>query len=193
MPTKYLNEKWKEYTFPEKLKNRYAVSNYGRIMRFEKKFSDGKILKGTIIDGYKVFRYKKQNTKGKMIARHFFVHKMVAEKFLSKPRKGQTKVIHLDHKRSNNKANNLSWANNKELIAHTSKSPLVKAARKKLIEYNRQLDGHKLTLAKAKRLKKILLNPRRKVLIKTLAAQYGISEMQAYRIKSGENWGHVKV
>jgi hypothetical protein len=29
--------------------------------------------------------------------------------------------------------------------------------------------------------------------LKMLAKQFGISEMQLYRIKSGENWGHVKI
>jgi hypothetical protein len=29
--------------------------------------------------------------------------------------------------------------------------------------------------------------------LKKIAEQFDISEMQLYRIKSGENWGHVKV
>jgi Mor family transcriptional regulator len=29
--------------------------------------------------------------------------------------------------------------------------------------------------------------------IKVLAKQYGVSEMQIYRIKSGENWSHITV
>jgi hypothetical protein len=28
--------------------------------------------------------------------------------------------------------------------------------------------------------------------MKQIAEHFGISEMQLYRIKSGENWGHVK-
>ena len=28
---------------------------------------------------------------------------------------------------------------------------------------------------------------------KQMAAKYGVSEMTLYRIKSGENWGHIKV
>jgi hypothetical protein len=28
--------------------------------------------------------------------------------------------------------------------------------------------------------------------MKQIADHFGISEMQLYRIKSGENWGHVK-
>ena len=29
--------------------------------------------------------------------------------------------------------------------------------------------------------------------MRIIAKQFGISEMQLYRIKSGENWGHVKI
>jgi hypothetical protein len=65
--------------------------------------------------------------------------------------------------------------------------------KKKLIEYNIKADGPKLTETKVMRLKKILLDPNRKTRMKILAKQFGVSEMQLYRIKSGENWGHIKV
>jgi predicted DNA binding protein len=51
----------------------------------------------------------------------------------------------------------------------------------------------KLTYAQAVILKKKLLDPNRKTRIKVLAKQFGVSEMQLYRIKSGENWGDIKV
>jgi hypothetical protein len=37
------------------------------------------------------------------------------------------------------------------------------------------------------------MDPNRKTRLKLIAKQFGISEMQLYRIKSGENWGHIKV
>lgn len=43
------------------------------------------------------------------------------------------------------------------------------------------------------RLKKKLLDPNRKTRLKILARQFGVSEMQLHRIKTGENWGHIKV
>jgi hypothetical protein len=118
---------------------------------------------------------------------------MVAEKFLPKNKKAQVYVLHLNRVRNNNKASNLKWASKEEMIAHNSKSPKVIAARKKLIENNRMSDGIKLTVKKATKLKTMLLNPKRKITIQKLAAQFNISEMQAYRIKSGENWGHIKI
>jgi len=192
MPKFYENEKWKPYVFPDKLKLNYAISNFGRVMSYEKSMKDGNILKCSTVDGYKVFRYK-VNKKKKLLNKHFFVHRMVAEKFLPKDKNSQVYVLHLNRVRNNNKATNLKWATRKEMIAHNSKSPKVIAARKKLIENNRMSDGMKLTVSKATKLKTMLLNPKRRTTIQKLAAQFKISEMQAYRIKSGENWGHIKI
>lgn len=188
----YENEKWKECVFPHKLKLRYAVSNYGRMMSFKKTTKDGNILKCSNVDGYKVFRYK-VNTKKRIQNKHYFIHRLVAEKFLPKPKKSQVFVLHKNRKRNDNKASNLKWGSKEELILHNKKSPKVIAARKKLIEFNRMRDGHKLTVKQVMRLKAILLDPKRKQTIQKISQRFNISEMQAYRIKSGENWGHIKV
>jgi hypothetical protein len=50
-----------------------------------------------------------------------------------------------------------------------------------------------LSYAQAVVLKKKLLDPNRKTRIRILAKQFGVSEMQLYRIKSGENWGDIEV
>jgi len=42
-------------------------------------------------------------------------------------------------------------------------------------------------------IKKILAKPDRKTRLKMIAKQFGVSEMQISRIKSGENWGHIKI
>ena len=42
-------------------------------------------------------------------------------------------------------------------------------------------------------LKKMIWDPKRKLSFKQLAEKYGVSEMQIYRIKTGEFWYHVKV
>jgi hypothetical protein len=44
-----------------------------------------------------------------------------------------------------------------------------------------------------RRLKKKLLDPNRKTRYKILVMQFGVSEMQLHRIKTGENWGHIIV
>lgn len=42
-------------------------------------------------------------------------------------------------------------------------------------------------------IKKILSKPDQRTRLKMIAKQFGVSEMQIRRIKSGENWGQVKI
>jgi hypothetical protein len=51
--------------------------------------------------------------------------------------------------------------------------------------------GQKLTTDRVKMIKRKLAAG--KTRMKILAKQFGISEMQLYRIKSGANWGHVTI
>jgi DNA-binding Xre family transcriptional regulator len=53
--------------------------------------------------------------------------------------------------------------------------------------------GLKLTSTQVIHIKKRLQDPKRKTRIKMLAKQFGVSEMQINRIRTGENWGHIKV
>jgi hypothetical protein len=73
----------------------------------------------------------------------------------------------------------------KEWWVHYNNSPKVKIAKSKR-RYS------KLNEKKVAILKKKLLDPNRKTRIKMLAKQFGISEMQVWRIQSGENWGNVE-
>jgi predicted DNA binding protein len=75
---------------------------------------------------------------------------------------------------------------------HQQGSPFVKKARA-LRLLNKPQKGHKLTSTQVMLLKKKIFDPNRKTRLKFLAKQFGISEMQLYRIKSGENWSHVKI
>jgi hypothetical protein len=50
-----------------------------------------------------------------------------------------------------------------------------------------------LTEKTVAQLKQQIWDPKRKLSFKKLAEKYGVSEMQIYRIKSGEFWYHVKV
>lgn len=188
----YATEKWKEIKVPKSLKFRYAVSNYGRLLSFTNKFKDGQLLKGSKVDGYPVFSYKVR-VKDKTKDEKFFIHKLVAEQFLKRKTKKHIYVIHLDRLRTNNSIRNLKLVTKEERLEHNKKSPLVIAARKKLILFNKKRDGAKLSTTKVISLKKKLKDPKRKTSLKIIAKQFGISEMQLYRIKSGENWGHIKI
>lgn len=188
----YPNEEFREIKIDAKLKLRYAISNKGRLISFINEMKFGRILKGSIIDGYRIFRYK-INKDGKLINKHLFFSKLIAESFLPKTSEDQTYVLHLDRVRDNDDVNNLRWATREEMVAHSNKSPFVIQALKNLVEHNIKSNGRKLTVTKVIHIKKLLAKPIQRIRMKMIAKQFGVSEMQIYRIKSGENWGHIKI
>lgn len=195
---KYEDEKWAVVDLSHlKLRNKYAISNYGRIISFRKKIEDGKILKATDINGYAAFRYRQLiiNAAGNEVPKssQIYIHRLVAEYHLgAKPSDAHNYILHIDYDKLNNHVSNLKWANKREMEDHQQNSPYVIEARKRRIELH--IQGYrKLNEDQVISLKKILLDPNRKTRLKVLAKQYGISEMQLYRIKTGQNWGHIKV
>ena len=188
----YKNEKWKEIKAHKSLQRRYAISNQGRFLSFENRMKDGQLLKGGNIDGYWAHPYRIVEN-GKTKHKTLFIHRLVAEYFLKRKSRSQTFVLHLDFNSENNKVKNLKWATKAEMIEHNKKSPAVLKGRQKTIRHNIKSDGRILTVAKATEIKKKILNPNRKTPLRLIAKQYGISEMHLYRIKSGENWGHIKI
>jgi hypothetical protein len=188
----FITEEWKEYEIEFTGKVKYAVSNLGRIKSFTTKMNEGRLLKGSITEGFRFLGYKRQKNNVIKNYQHA-VHKMVAEMFIPKTSENQTYVLHLDYDKFNNSVTNLKWATYEEMREHAKNSPNVKAAFIKLQEHNIKNDGAKLRVIDVMRLKKILLNPNRKTRYKILSKQFGVSEMQLHRIKTGENWGHIKV
>lgn len=192
----YWDEVWKEIDLgQDKLRYNYAVSNYGRIVSYKDSLKEGRLLKGSLVDGYPVFRYKqfyKTSAGTKIKNKQIFVHKLVAEYFGQHESELEKFVIHLDYNKLNNHIDNLRWSTKKEMEDHQQKNPNVLKAREKRRE-SKPYKGHKLNATQVKRLKKKIFDPNRKTRLKILAKQFGISEMQLYRIKSGENWSHVTV
>lgn len=188
----YPDEEFKEISVEGHLQRRYAISNYGHLVSFSDEVKNGILLKCGLTDGYRIFRYKYK--KGdKYINKNYFIYRLVAEYFIPKTDENQVHILHLDRNRSNDKVGNLKWATYDEKQEHVKKSPFVIEAKRKLIEHNIKANGRKLTETKVMFLKKILLDPNNKTKRRILAKQFGVSEMQLYRIKSGENWGHIKV
>ncbi|MBR8536572.1 HNH endonuclease [Carboxylicivirga sediminis] len=188
MVKSYWNEEWKEVEFEEgALQKRYAISNYGRIISYTNKIEDGDYIRGGKLRGYPTLPLR-PNGKSKT----FYIHKLVAELFLPKASEEQKFVIHLDYNKSNNYAKNLKWASKSEMFAHQQGNPSVLEAREKQKGRKTQ-QGHKLSATQVMRLKKKINDPNRKTRLKLIAREFGISEMQLYRIKSGENWAHVNV
>ena len=110
----------------------------------------------------------------------------MAENFLPKPSDAHKFVIHIDFDKENNYTSNLRWATKSDIEAHQAINPNWLATKGK-VRYA------KLTEAKVRLIKKKIADPNRKTRLKMIAKQFGISEMQLYRIKTGENWGHITI
>lgn len=179
-----MDEKWavlrgRKTAYGEK----YAISNCGRLVKFKKEIAEGILLKGSLQQGYPIWRYK-ENGKHQ----HALLHRLVAKYFLPKPQKNETVVIHSNYKKTDNHFYNLQWATVKEAAAHAQGSPAVKKL-KKLRRENAIVGNAKLSIADVKEIKKLLTQHKT---LKNIAAKYQVSDMQIYRIKSGENWSSVK-
>lgn len=157
----------------------YHISNYGRIKSFAKS-PEGRLLKTNNFDGYPAISVRLKDRKSTVR----YIHKLVAQHFIEGKRADQQFVIHLDFDKQNNYVANLQWASKEELEKHLSKNP-----NKKIVYGNRNYS--KLSETEVIRLKKRIFDPNRKTRLKLLAKEFGISEMQLYRIKRGENWASV--
>ena len=186
------NEEFREIKLEPTVKLRYAISNLGRIVSFTDEIKNGRLLKGGMLDGYKILRYADYRD-GKRIYSVLFIYKLIALFFIPKSNENQDCVIHLDYCRSNDELRNLKWVTQEERVEHIRKSPHIIQSRKDLAERNRSSSRAKLSESKVKVIKKLLAGPNRKTRIKMIARQFKVSEMQIFRIQSGENWGHVTI
>ena len=187
----YPTEEFREVILDTPRKRRYAVSNFGRLISFENTITDGRIIKSDPTKYQKIT--VRHHRDGKLVRSSLQIYKLIAEFFIPRPSPEHKYVLHLDYVRSNDHVKNLRWATAEEKHEHFKNSPNLKRSMQELWDYNKESDGRKLTVTKVIHLKKLLFDPNRKTRNKILAKQFGISEMQLYRIKSGENWGHIKV
>jgi len=182
--TSFRDEEWKDLVIDNLTeRHKYKISNYGRIISYFY-YKGGKLLKLGNVKGYKTFTVKDTNRK----KLYFYVHRLVAEHFIKKTNPEQHIILHLDSNRHNNYYKNLKWATDKEAYNyHMSNNPELK---KKFTTKGFRAYS-KLTESDVKIIKRKLFDPKRKTKMKILARQFGVSEMQLYRIKSGENWSSV--
>ncbi len=174
----YKAERWQEIDFETNLPHdKYEVSHLGRIRSFAIDKDHGRILRGGNVNGYRCITVKF----GKDMTRQHYVHRLVAETLLEKDNKEQHFVIHLDYDKQNNAIYNLRWATEKELICHNNKNPEV---------LRRRTTGYKLSETDVRVIKRLLKT--HKTRLSMIAKRFGITHTQLNRIRSGENWGHVK-
>jgi hypothetical protein len=187
MIKKIAGETWKQLQFGghKKLRRKYSVSSHGRAASYrENLHEDGKLLSGSNTSGYRTLNLHVLNGNGTI-----YLHREVAKLFCKKSSPKHKYVIHLNHKKDDNSSKNLKWATLEEMSGHQQNSPLKKAYKK--MQANKT-EGLKLNATKVKGIKEAINNPKRKLTYKQMAAKYKVSEMTLYRIKSGENWGHIK-
>ena len=179
----YRNEEWKlfEKENYDVAKEKIYISNYGRVKK-EIGENEFVLLKISKINNFETFAYPKIGSKKKA---NFYLHKAIGNLFLKK-KEGDKFVIHKNHILTDNYYTNLQWVNQKELTAHQMSNP------KRKVKLGMK-PGAKLTEAKVRVIKKKLLDPNRRTRLRIIASQFGVTTMQLYRIKSGENWGEVKV
>lgn len=180
------NEVWENLPikYRSSLRKKYAVSNKGRVASFIDEIKSGTLLKGSTVEGYTVINVKPNDT-----FQSLYLHREIAKLFIPRPGRSHKYVIHLDHDKKNNQVKNLRWATKQEMEAHQQESPAKIAYKER--QRNRTT-GLKLNTTKVRSIKRMLKSPHRKTM-KEIAAQFGISEMQLYRIKNGENWAHVSI
>ncbi len=180
-------EVWKLVSFQGKKPSvSYAVSNNGRFGVMDK---TGKVEVRTFKPQAGGYRY---NFKIDGRSKALFVYKEVAKAFLKKSSPKQTLVIRKDHNYLNDNVNNLKWVTEAEHREHVTFSPNSVLARKKKAitkSYTAKVFNEK----SIKEVKKLIWDPKRKLTFKQIAEKFGVSEMQIYRIKTGELWFHVKV
>jgi hypothetical protein len=179
-------EIWKAFTIDGKKPSvQYMISNRGRFGVM----NNGKIEVRKFKPTSGTYRFNtRQNGKNKAI----FLYREVANAFLKKPSPRHKYVIHKDHNYLNDDVTNLKWATREEHRAHTSQSPRAVASRQKKAIVS-STHAKVLTEDKVRALKKMIWDPNRKLSYKKLAEKFGVSEMQIYRIKTGEFWYHVHV
>ena len=120
-------------------------------------------------------------------------HKAVAELFMKAPDDEDKKfIIHKDFDKENNAVENLEWATQEELNSRYMKHPknVLFAFKKQFMETKPNTGASKLS---EKDVLMIKLRLKKGDSLKKLAARFNVSDMQIHRIKSGENWSHVKL
>ncbi len=165
----------------------YVISNHGHFGVLLDK--SGKVERRNFKPTAGSYRFNVRQD-GKAAA--IFLYKEVAKAFLKKPSPKHKFVIHKDHNYLNDHVDNLKWATQAEHRAHTTFSPNAILSRKKKAivksAHSQVFDEKSIAT-----LKKMIWDPKRKLSFKQIAEKFGVSEMQIYRIKTGQFWYHVRV
>ncbi len=177
--TRYRNEVWKQIDFATDLPHaRYEVSSVGRVKSYAVDKENGKIMKGSNVNGYLsvMVRFDKK------VSQTHYIHRLVAQTFLPQPTADQKFVVHLDYDKQNNHRFNLKWMSDEESRCHNNRNPAILRSRS---------TGYKLTESDVRVIKRLLKSNKTRLSI--IAKRFNITHTQLNRIRSGENWGKVSI
>ena len=130
-------EEWKPV---KDFEGRYEVSNRGRVRSLRYKGNNGKIGYLTPCDngaGY-LFVYLCDELLKKH--RYAYIHRMVAEAFISNPN-GFSEINHINECKHDNRVENLEWCNHRYNINYGSRNERVaKKCGKKVAQYDMEMN-----------------------------------------------------
>ncbi len=149
--------------------NRYAITNHGRVISYTTTPQEGRFLRLGKIGKYRG---------ASMGRKTFLVQRLVAKYFVKKTSASQRFVIHINFNNHNNHYKNLKWVNREDMEKHVRENPHA------LKRGNQKLTADKVRLIKQELQKGKTL--------KMIAQKFHVTDMTIHRIKTGENWGHIK-
>jgi len=173
---KVVKEIWKPIPSYEGL---YEISNTGKIKSLPKSGSGNSLSEKIMndFDNGKGYRYITLTNKTKR--RNFYVHRLLAESFISNPGK-KPFVNHLDGNKANNKLSNLEWSTESENMEHASVLGLLPSGEKNHLSKLKEID--------IKQIRLLWQSGTHRDIIK---AKYSISYAQIHRIVNNQCWKYV--
>lgn len=135
---------------------------------------DGKIIRNKTQKEIKLQKNSKGYLRAIIGKKKYFVHRLVAEKYVPNPL-NKPQVNHIDGNKTNNNYTNLEWVTNQENRDHAMKNEL-------------HLCGEKCSWAKLTLEQAIYIKEHRSVSSKELAKMFNVSNTTIKHIWYGQSW-----
>lgn len=167
-----MQEIWKEIKGYE---GRYMISSFGRVKSLLRNKENILALKD--IRGYKNACLWSKEQKRRTIQ----VHRIVANHFIPNPL-NKPQVNHINHKKDDNRVENLEWVTNSENVKHS------------YLDNNRTQKGENNNASKYTN--ELIMNIKKNGKYDTfekMGKDYGISGKYICKILKNEIWAHIKV